>query len=674
MRVAVLVVLVLVGAATVVTRYAIGESSLAARAASSATAAPSGKLVFAASRDEGGATLVVVNGDGTGRRRLTDVPLDDPRAVWSPDGTTIAVSEALFGPLLLVTADGRSQRRLAVDAQSPIWSPDGRRIAFARSLDVYVVNTAAHPRPTRLGTAAPGGGWLIAWSPDARRLAFGTRDGITLVDVRTGARETLQTSRRNPGRLAWSPDGRTLAFVSGEMLSLIGADGRDERAVIGGLGDYEDSTPSWSPDGSRILFARSVYQAWSGVFSVGADGRGLRQLIRTRNGFISSPTWSPDGRHVAFSWTRFSEFDPYGSDVLVIDANGGDARPLTTAAPDDLDYGAPSWTAGNVPRTAPKPRRGWPGLTASKLVVANGLVETLAAGESLVAFTRRRTDEGSCILTTANQGLGARRHSAISEGSGSCVERLVVSATRLYWMVWYEEGHSIDADELWTKREAGRPQSIWQVNRPDSSPIYGGNLHGDSSVVVYNTWFQAARDVKAARLWRLEGQKRAGVDAGARSFPVVAAGGGRIAVLDRPNVIVIFDANGHAVQRLELQPGRLLGTEIGGGRLVALRPDRLEAYDLGTGKLARVRAVTPAPTPRLHDADGDLVVYSRGLELTVLSLSSGRRAIVELPDHAGPIGAALTTAGLYYAYNVPRAASPGRVGFVSRGRLTARVG
>ena len=74
--------------------------------------------------------LYVMNGDGTGRRRLTKEGYGDPS--WSPDGASIAFS----GPTLdisVIGRDGRGLRRLT-DNEGPDWgpvfSPDGRRIAF----------------------------------------------------------------------------------------------------------------------------------------------------------------------------------------------------------------------------------------------------------------------------------------------------------------------------------------------------------------------------------------------------------------------------------------------------------------------------------------------------------------------------------------------------------------
>ena len=66
----------------------------------------------------------------------------------------------------------------------------------------------------------------------------------------------------------------------------------------------------------------------------------------------------------------------------------------------------------------------------------------------------------------------------------------------------------------------------------------------------------------------------------------------------------------------------------------------------------------------LHDAQGDLVVYSRGIAITLLGLSSGRSAELDLPNQAGPTDAALEADGLYYSYNVAHTPRPGRIAFV----------
>jgi Tol biopolymer transport system component len=92
--------------------------------------------------------------DGSGKRRLTRVPVDNdynsiPR--WSPDGKQIAfvhLSPDVTYSLWLVRADGThahavthapcSSRYCAREVE-PSWSPDGKRIVFVRASTISVV-------------------------------------------------------------------------------------------------------------------------------------------------------------------------------------------------------------------------------------------------------------------------------------------------------------------------------------------------------------------------------------------------------------------------------------------------------------------------------------------------------------------------------------------------------
>jgi Tol biopolymer transport system component/tRNA A-37 threonylcarbamoyl transferase component Bud32 len=98
---------------------------------------------------------------------------------------------------------------------------------------------------------------------------------------------------------ALSPDGRFLAYAGGSPV-------RTRvyvRQVSGGRPTLltDDSTaneiePSWSPDGSRILFANQ-----RGLFSVPASGGAPRQEAPARAaGPIIWSAWSPDGRTIAY--------------------------------------------------------------------------------------------------------------------------------------------------------------------------------------------------------------------------------------------------------------------------------------------------------------------------------------------------------------------------------------
>lgn len=96
------------------------------------------RLVYTRRRPDGGGVLVVVFGDGSERRRLTDVEDYAYAPEWSPDGSEIAfsllVDVADFETRLAVVDVATKERRLLTDVEigglSPKWSPDGDRIAF----------------------------------------------------------------------------------------------------------------------------------------------------------------------------------------------------------------------------------------------------------------------------------------------------------------------------------------------------------------------------------------------------------------------------------------------------------------------------------------------------------------------------------------------------------------
>jgi WD40-like Beta Propeller Repeat len=168
----------------------------------------------------------------------------------------------------------------------------------------------------------------------------------------------------------FSPDGTRLAYVRAsrrgeeDYATVIAVQHVASGQVVeldstrqSGQDGYDES-PVWSPDGSRILFARDSKGIPSpddrvggkAIFLVNADGSDLRQLTPTE---LSSRdgAWSPDGETIAFtSAVAWLGVDPVtgkrdmfneDSDVYTIRADGSDLRRLTTFAPNRVDRGTP---------------------------------------------------------------------------------------------------------------------------------------------------------------------------------------------------------------------------------------------------------------------------------------------------------------------------------------------
>ncbi|HEX2032067.1 MAG TPA: phosphodiester glycosidase family protein [Actinomycetota bacterium] len=144
---------------------------------------------------------------------------------------------------------------------------------------------------------------------------------------------------------AWSPEGTRIAFARKLArnntwdIYVMDALGATEVRLTQDFGGPIDRQPAWSPDGTRIAWTRSVHHAGtSQVFVMNADGSGMESLTNAIPGrFDSSPAWSPDGSRIAFVSNRGTGFP----ELWVMDADGSDRRRLTVNSWID---GNPAWS------------------------------------------------------------------------------------------------------------------------------------------------------------------------------------------------------------------------------------------------------------------------------------------------------------------------------------------
>lgn len=196
------------------------------------------------------------------------------------------------------------------------------------------------PRPVfpRQLTMSAGIDFFPALSTDGNRLAYASdRSGGWEIYVRPtagGADRPLTSDGSQNVQPAWSPDGRRIAYHSMVRggIWIIPADGGAARQIS----DF-GARPTWSPDGRRVAFqsdaaadigpAARPANLPSTIWVVEADGGQPRPLTQrgVPTGGHGAPTWSPDGRHVAFVSAGFAL-----SQIWAVDAAGGEPFPIVT--------------------------------------------------------------------------------------------------------------------------------------------------------------------------------------------------------------------------------------------------------------------------------------------------------------------------------------------------------
>ncbi len=95
-----------------------------------------------------------------------------------------------------------------------------------------------------------------------------------------------------------------------------------------------NDSPAWSPDGTRIAFT-SFRNGKGDIYVMNADGGDARRLT-TSPAYDDLPAWSPDGRRIAFTSDRDGSLQIYA-----MNADGGGQTRLTSSLGSDY---SPTWS------------------------------------------------------------------------------------------------------------------------------------------------------------------------------------------------------------------------------------------------------------------------------------------------------------------------------------------
>jgi Tol biopolymer transport system component len=186
--------------------------------------------------------------------------------------------------------------------------------------------------PGELDATVPGAIGRITFTSDSFDL-----NGDIFVRDFAGSTPIRLTNHVGADYLArWSPDGTRIAFArqsAGTDVWVMDPAGANAINLTNGVGLY-NAPFDWSPDGKRILFVSSRSGNLD-VWAMSADGSNQQQLTNTPEDEAEA-SWSPDGTTIAV------ERDAgLGTDIWLMDADGSNLRNATNREGTD---GAPSWS------------------------------------------------------------------------------------------------------------------------------------------------------------------------------------------------------------------------------------------------------------------------------------------------------------------------------------------
>jgi dipeptidyl aminopeptidase/acylaminoacyl peptidase len=281
----------------------------------------------------------------------------------SPDGKWVAYTvrtanlkdDKNYERIWMVPVSGGAAIPLTADEMTsshPRWSPDGKFLAFisarggtggddddADKKQVWLLNREGGEAQKLTDTIQDV--QSFAWSPASDRMVLLLQDPSQ--EELEAARDKAKGLKAKPKPRPWVID--RLHFKEDELgyldrrrthLYVFNIADRTQTQITSG--DYDDSDPAWSPDGSMIAFASNRTaepdlnyntDIWTVSASNTDKGKSLVQ-VTTGPGSEAAPAWSSDGKWIAFTTQLDAKLFQYATDHIgVAPATGGAAKVLT---------------------------------------------------------------------------------------------------------------------------------------------------------------------------------------------------------------------------------------------------------------------------------------------------------------------------------------------------------
>ena len=321
-----------------------------------------------------------------------------------------------------------------------------------------------------------------------------------------------------------------------------------------------------------------------------------------------------------------------------------------------------------------------------------GRITLLAADGNRAAVTT--SVKRPCARRIVVWSAPGRRSVSVKPGilgcAGDGVTQLAVGGGRVAW-IEQGGGNNLEMAVMAVGTTGGsRKQFEFATNgdRAGADPRgdWVGQLFGGGAVLAYNRWTQVCdrpeiegcsdKDPQLRRtdekLIRIAAGHRAVILRGSEAYALVAVGGGHVGVA-KADGVTIRTASGAEVAAVPNTGGGARAVALSMTRVAVETASTLDLYGAGTGTPMKSIPLGAAASLRLAGMTSKVALLRGPHRLVLIRLGDGKPISLPLRPGASStlVGARLTEAGLFYAYNVRRA-TQGRIVFEPARRLLAQ--